>query len=356
MVAPISDGGRRDDGSATIFDIAREAGVSKTTVSRALTGSSKVAPDTLVRVLDAAARLDYRVNVAARSLRTARTFLVGLLVPAISNDNFGRIAEVIERDLRGNEMGMLIVSSGWEADGERMGLESLRSRGVDALVVSLVNDRDKEIAADLRSFDRPIVLLDRELRGVRADHVFVDHHRGVSEALEHLVGLGHSRIAIATITLSVRPGREAQAAYRTECARLGLDAIPPITVPYSKIDRQGGRDLGKRLVESDATAILALTPTSVTAGLLEYLEERRISVPDDMSMVAFDDSELAAVMRPQLTIVSRPLDDLARSASRLVASSLANPNASPRVDVVYPTLIVRGSTSMPQVASGARSK
>ncbi len=357
MVEPISENGEQDDRrTATIFDIAREAGVSKTTVSRALTGSSNVAPETLTRVLDAAMRLDYRVNVAARSLRTARTFLVGLLVPAISNDIFGRIAEVIERDLRRSHMGLLIVSSGWEADGERVGLESLRSRGVDALVVSLVSDRDNRTVADLRSFDRPIVLLDRELQGVRADHVFVDHHRGVSEALEHLVGLGHRRIGIATITLSVRPGREAQAAYLTECARLGLDTIPPITVPYSKIDRQGGRDLGKRLLELEATAVLALTPTSVTAGLLEYLEERRISVPDEMSLVGFDDSELAAVMRPQLTIISRPVDDLARSASRLVASSLANPDSSHRVDIVYPSLVVRGSTSAPRAALGARSK
>ena len=208
MSAPISENGEQEDNrTATIFDIAREAGVSKTTVSRALTGSSNVAPETLTRVLDAATRLDYRVNVAARSLRTARTFLVGLLVPAISNDIFGRIAEVIEQDLRRNGMGLLIVSSGWEADGERVGLESLRSRGVDALVVSLVSDRDKRTVADLRSFHRPIVLLDRELRtGVNADHVFVDHRKGVSEALEHLLGLGHRRIAIATIALSVGPG------------------------------------------------------------------------------------------------------------------------------------------------------
>ena len=252
MVAPISGNAEQEDKrTATIFDIAREAGVSKTTVSRALTGSSNVAPETLTRVLDAATRLDYRVNVAARSLRTARTFLVGLLVPAISNDIFGRIAEVIERDLRRNGMGLLIVSSGWEADGERVGLESLRSRGVDALVVSLVNDRDKKTVAALRSFQRPIVLLDRELQtGVDADHhVFVDHNKGVSDALEHLVGLGHRRIAIATIALSVRPGREAQAAYVAGCTRLGLESMPPITVPYSNIDRQGGWDVGKRLTE-----------------------------------------------------------------------------------------------------------
>ena len=89
--------------------------------------------------------------------------------------------------------------------------------------------------------------------------------------------------------------------------------------------------------------------------LVEYLEEQEISVPGDLSIVAFDDSELAAVMRPQLTIISRPVDDLARSASRLVASLLANPNSSPHVEIVYPTLVVRGSTGPPRAALGARS-
>src|SRR4029079_1611881 len=146
----------------TILDLARAASVSKTTASRVLNGSPNVAPETRARVLAAIERIDYRVNVAARSLRTTRSFLVGYLVPAVANDVFGRFAEVLEEELRHDGVGLVIASSGWDEEGERRALESLRARRVDALVLSLVNDRDPKIAAFLQSIRQPIVLIDRE--------------------------------------------------------------------------------------------------------------------------------------------------------------------------------------------------
>jgi LacI family transcriptional regulator len=119
----------------TIVDVAREAHVSKTTASRVLNGSPNVAPQTRARVLEAVTRLDYRVNSAARSLRTSRSLLIGLLVPAISHDVFGRIAEIIEEDLRRDAVGLVIASSGWDASGERLALESLLKHRVDALLI-----------------------------------------------------------------------------------------------------------------------------------------------------------------------------------------------------------------------------
>jgi transcriptional regulator with XRE-family HTH domain len=144
-----------DERSLTILDVAREASVSKSTVSRVLNGSPHVATETRERVLETVSRLDFRANTAARGLRTTRSFLVGLLVPAISNDVFSRIAEVLEEDLRHEGVGLVIVSSGWDAGGERIALESLRDRRVDALVVSLVNDRDAALAELLASITRP---------------------------------------------------------------------------------------------------------------------------------------------------------------------------------------------------------
>ena len=128
----------------TILDLARAANVSKTTASRVLNGAPNVAPETRARVLAAIERIDYRVNVAARSLRTTRSFLVGYLVPAVANDVFGRFAEVLEEELRHDGVGLVIASSGWDEEGERLALESLRARRVDALVLSLVNDREPE--------------------------------------------------------------------------------------------------------------------------------------------------------------------------------------------------------------------
>jgi LacI family transcriptional regulator len=303
--------------------------------------------------MDAVSHLDYRVNAAARSLRTTKSFLVGLLVPAISNDVFGRIAEVLEQDLRRDGVGLMIVSSGWDAAGERVALESLRARRVDAFVVSLVNDRDEPLGELLGSIAQPIVLLDREIRGIVADVVLTDQRSGMKKALEHLASLGHRSVGIATISTEVRPGREAVAAFEDFMARLGLVTVAEIVVPYDRIDRRSGAEIAERMVAGGATAILCCVPNSVTAGVLEYLDRNGISVPDDVSIVAFDESELASVKQPQLTVISRPIDDLARFASRMVLSRLANPLAPPRVEVVHMGLHVRNSTAPPRVLAGS---
>jgi LacI family transcriptional regulator len=337
----------RDPRAVTIIDVAREARVSKSTVSRVLNGSPHVATVTRERVLDTVARLDFRANAAARGLRTTRSFLVGLLVPAIANDVFSRIAEVLEEDLRHEGVGLVIVSSGWDPAGERLALESLRDRRVDALVVSLVNDRDPGLAELLSAVTRPIVLLDREIPGAAADVVLTDQRSGIRKALEHLAGLGHRSVGMATLSSDVRPGRQAVAAFESLVARLGLQAVAEIVVPYTRIDRQSGVEIAERMLATGASAILCCVPNSVTAGVLEHLDERGISVPEDVSIIAFDESELASVKKPKLSVISRPIDDLARFASRMVTSRLANPDLELRVKVVPTSLRLRGSTAAP---------
>jgi LacI family transcriptional regulator len=343
-----------EDRAITILDVAREVQVSKSTVSRVLNGSPSVAAETRERVLDAVSRLDFRANAAARGLRTTRSFLVGLLVPAISNDVFSHIAEVLEEELRHESVGLVIVTSGWDPGGERLALQSLRDRRVDALVASLVNDRDAELAQLLAAVASPIVLLDREIPGANADVVLTDLRGGIRKALEHLAGLGHRCVGMATLSSDVRPGRQAVAAFESFVARLGLSAVAEMTVPYNRMTRQYGAEIAERMLAMGATAILCCVPNTVTAGVLEYLDREGISIPEDISIVAMDESELASVKKPQLTVITREIDDMARFASRMVTSRLANPGLSPRVKVVSTTLHLRSSTAPPAVRLAAR--
>jgi LacI family transcriptional regulator len=339
-----------EERKATIFDVAAAAGVSKTTVSRVLTGSTNVSSVTRARVLEAVDRLDYRVNVAARSLRTARSSLVGLLVPAISNDVFGRIAEVLEEDLRREGTGLTIMSSGWSNEGEALALEMLRSRGLDAVVASLVNDRGSAVGEPLKSLGVPVILLDREVRGVGTDVVFTDQRSGVHAAVRHLVELDHRAIGLATLTPSVRPGREATAAFAESLTAFGLESLDNVVVRYEDVSAKAGWSAGEHLVAQGATAILCCVPNTVTAGVLEFLRSRDLTVPHDVSLIAFDESELASVKPPRLTVISRPLEEIARHASRMVTTRLANPDLPPRVASVKMTLHVRDSTSAPRTS------
>jgi LacI family transcriptional regulator len=331
----------------TMVDVARTAGVSKTTVSRTLVEPLKVRSRTRSRVLAAMDELGYQVNVSARSLRTAKSSLVGLLVPAISNDVFGRIAEALEEDLRHDGIGLLIMSSGWSAEGERLALESFRARRVDALVASLVDDRDSQVAKLLASFGRPVVLLDREVRGLLADVVLTEQGSAIRGALEHLAALGHRSIGIATISPTVRPGREALAAFEASAGSLGMSPVVEMVVPYDRIDARAGREVAQRMLEAGATAILSCVPNSVTAGVLDLLRTRGLSVPEDISLIGFDESELASVKPPRLTVISRSLDDIGRHASRMVLTRLANPELAPRAVTLNMTLHVQDSTAAP---------
>jgi DNA-binding LacI/PurR family transcriptional regulator len=352
---PVNHGASNAARERTILDVAREAGVSKSTVSRVLNGSPHVAHETRGRVLEIVNRLDFRANAAARGLRTTKSSLVGLLLPAIDNDVFGRVAEVIEQDLRREGIGLVIASSGWDADGEQLALESLRARRVDALVLSLVNDRDPRLGELLATITRPIVLIDRELAGGARDRALTDLRSGVREAVEHLAGLGHRSIGIATISLDVLPGREVRSEFEASVASLELDAVFKTVVPYDRMDRRSGWEIAERALAAGASALLCCVPNIVTAGVLEHLDQQGVSIPERISIIAFDESELASVKKPQLTVIYRPIDDLARFASRMVVSRLADPGLRPRVEVVRTSLRVRNSTAAPVVLSGNRA-
>jgi LacI family transcriptional regulator len=330
----------------TILDVAEAAQVSKSTVSRVLNGSPYVASETRERVLAVVAKLDFRANTAAQGLRTTRSRLVGLLVPAIDNDMFAATAEVIEQELRRSGIGLVITSSGWDAAGERLSLESLRDRRLDGLVVSVVNESDPDLPARLAGIARTVVLLDREIPGVTADVVLTDQRAGIERAVDHLAALGHQTVGIATISQDVRPGREAMSAFADSAARHGLETAQ-VVIPYDRIDRASGWEIVERMLERRATAILCFVPNTVTAGVLECLDQKGILVPEELSLIGFDESELASVKKPQLTVVFRPIHDLALRAARMMVTRLAEPDLPPRTEIIRMGLMVRGSTAAP---------
>jgi LacI family transcriptional regulator len=328
----------------TIIGLAREAGVSKSTVSRVISGETSVSPEARERVMDAIRKHDYQLNAAARALRTKRSALVGLLIPGLRHIFYSTVAEVLERDLRAAGISLLIATSGGLADGELLALNSLRSHGADAYVVSLVDEEDHRVIAALRAISQPIVLLDREIDGVTADAVLIDPRAGLDQALEHLYSLGHSRIGLITHPLVVRPGRQLHAIFQTSVARLGLQPVAEVLIPFDRVDLQAGWSAAEQLVRAEATAILSLCSSPVSAGVVAYLNDRALSIPGDISLIVYDETELSAVMHPGLSALVRPLDDYAHRAGRLLTARLANPNVPHWVEAVGTQLVVRDST------------
>ena len=179
---------------------------------------------------------------------------------------------------------------------------------------------------------------------------------GVTEAVAHLHALGHRTIGIARHTDLVRPGRECGEAFAQAVAAHGMTSAGEIIVEYADVGREAGRRVADALTRNGATAILAAMPLPVTAGIFERLDELGLDVPGDISLIPFNDSVLATVMRPRLTVVGRPLEQMSRHVCRLVTSRLLDPSRPARVEVVNLQLIVRGSTAAPRPRQAPRDR
>jgi LacI family transcriptional regulator len=334
-----------------VLDLARETGVSKSTVSRVLNGSPNVSPEARARVNEGVKRLDYRINLAARSLRTTKTALVGLLVPAINNEVFAEIAEQLDAELRKAGVMLAVTSSGWSPEGELSALDALESRGVDAIVVALADDRERRVAARLRLFDAPVVLLDREVSRLQAEAVLTDNRAGIVLCIEHLARLGHRAIGMSTSTDSTRPGRELVAAYRDSLSRLGLDTSEGLLVRSDTYTREAGWAAAKSLIDAGATAIIGCGPVAFIAGALDHLSDRGLDIPQDVSFVEYTDSELATVNRPRLSVILRPVGEIGRLAARLTLARMANERQPRRVEFVSTSFLDRESTAPPRPQS-----
>lgn len=325
----------------TILDLAAAAGVSKATVSRVLNGSARVAPETRVRVLAAVGDLGFQVNQAARSLRTNRTGLVGVLVPVISV--FGRIVEELDRHLAEVGVSMLLTASRRrQPERDLEAIEILVGRGVEALVMAPSHDTSPDLARLLQQVRTPTVLLDREVPGFAADAVHVDQGPGIGGAMEHLVAEGRRRVGLLTRDGKTRPGRQILARYDENRGRLGLPADPELVRVFDDLDRRTARDGVDDLLASGADAIISTGTMEHTTIVLERLTELGVAVPRELSLVVY--GYLGSLMSTDsaLPTVAYPVDRIAQATYELLIARMSGSDEPPRVEVVPNVFVAPG--------------
>ncbi len=332
-VVSVPDVERSRGRAPTIVDLALAAGVSKATVSRVLNGSPRVADDTRARVHAAIDLLGFQVNQAARSLRTSRTDLIGMLVPVISV--FGRIVEELDRDLAEAGISMLLTASRRRhPERDIDAVEMLVGRGVDALVLAPSHDSSADLARALGRVRAPIILLDREVPGLVADSILVDQGPGIAGAMNHLVADGRRKVGLLSRDDKTRPGRQIRARYEEYAARLDLDRDPGLVQGFDDLDRRTARDGVDALLATGVDAIIATGTMEHTATVLERLSELGVSVPRDMALVVYGYTGAEMSTRGGLPTVAYPVDLIAQAAFRLLIPRLADPGAPPRTEIV----------------------
>ena len=333
--------------AVTIKDVAREAGVSLGTASQALRDSPAVRDATRHRVLAVAKRLRYQPSALARGLVTRRTHTVGLLISDIANPFFIRAVRAVEDVAQKNGYNVILCNTDEDPTKETQYLRVLVEKRVDGIILATTAG-SLQAVRDVRWRRIPLVLFDRELPRVPIDTVKVDSVLGGRLATEHLLGLGHRRIAIIHGPVVRSTGAERLRGYLLALRAAGLRPEPAL-IREGNFKQDSGRELARKLLElSPPPTALFCTNNLMTVGAIQTLQERGVRIPADLSLVGYDDMEWWMLTHPPLTTVGQPVYDLGREAMRLLLSQIeSNSRRRPQRVILKPELLTRESCGPP---------
>jgi DNA-binding LacI/PurR family transcriptional regulator len=330
----------------TIEDVAKQAGVSISTVSRVLNGNTRVNAEVRRRVEVAVAALSYRPNPAARSLRGNKSRIIGLLVSDIQNPFFMALIRGVEDEALRHEYSLILCNSSESPQREQQYLDVLDAERVAGAII--VPTREQLSEETLRRFAErrvPIIAVDRRLKNRGIDAVLVDNMRGAREAVAHLIANGYRRIGVITGPANLTTGRERLAGYRQAVQQAGL-ALDPALERCGPFTVTCGGELAAQLLDiKPAIDALFVGNNLQTLGALNAIYARGLRVPDDVGVVGYDEVPWAGLGTISLTMVTQPVYELGRTAALRLFQRLDNSGQGSRQEIVLdPELVVRGSS------------
>lgn len=338
IVASKSASGMSDP--VTVLDVAREAGVSASTVSRILNGTARVAASKRAAVEDAIRRLEFQPNLSARSLRQGRTMTVGILTQDVESPFYGRAMTGIEAGLAGSGYAPIIVSGHWNAAEEAERIRILMARRIDGIVVLTGHLDDAQIVDFARR--QPVVITGRRLSGHNVRAIKLDQSAGGYLATRHLIAKGHRRIAHIAGPRHHEDAIERHEGYLRAHHEAGVTPDPELIVQGDFLET-GGLLAMNRLLDAGHPFTAVFCANDQTAyGARMALYRRGVRVPDDVSMVGFDDLPASAFHTPPITTVRQPLYEIGLYAAHALLQMMGHP-AQP-VDPPGLELVVRETT------------
>jgi LacI family transcriptional regulator len=335
---------------ATIHDVAKRAGVSVATVSRVISGRGYVSPASRQQVLAAADELAYVPNGMARGLKTQRSGLIALLVPEIVNSFYTTISRGVEDVANANGLQVILGNTDESVAKETAYVELMVSTRVEGVIVAPAGRSAKSLKP-LLATAVPTVLVDRSLKDFPADVVRGDGLGGAQTLTQHLLRLGHQRIALINGHLHTSVARDREAGYRKALSDAGLEIDGSLISSGTWfIDDAEERAAAILATPNPPTAIVA-TNNFMAIGALRALRKRGLSSPTDVALVSFDDIEDAAEIDPFLTALSQPAYTMGTLAMQLLLERINGTfRGTPREIILSPQLLVRRSCGGPKEA------
>jgi LacI family transcriptional regulator len=314
----------------TLKTIAEQLGLTPTTVSRVLSGKGdqyRISQKTQRRVRELARNLNFSPNQVARGLRLSKTSTIGLIVPDISNPYFATIAHHVTAEARQREYSILLCDSQEDTRYEIEAIQLIRSRNVDGLVLCPVGVSDEHLT-ELVESDQPVVLVDRYYPDLAIPSVTSDNVRGAREATEYLIRHGHKRIACLQGLQDSALNRDRVLGYREALAQHDIPIDEELIVGDSFAQRSGY--VATRLLlhaEAKFTAIFAMS-NQIALGALQAVSEEGLHIPNDVSIIAFDDSPYAPYLATPMTTVKQRNDEMGQIAVQLLFARLESHKSS----------------------------
>lgn len=328
----------------TMRDVADKAGVSVTTVSHVINNSRPVNPETRSRVEQAMQVLRYQPNVLARSLRRGKTHTIGVILPDNTNPYFAEVVRGIEDTSFAQGYSVVLCNSDNDLDKERFYTNVLIEKQVDGIIFVAAGLSEENIN-NLQKKGVPCILVDRQVPGVKIDSVLADNQAGGYLAANHLIGLGHTAIACISGPRRLRSSIERVAGYRQALESAGIN-MPPGWIVEGDFQYQSGFAGAERLLtgKTRPSAIFACNDL-MAIGVYRYAYESQLRIPQDISIIGFDDIRLAEYSNPPLTTIRQTKGVMGKRAAKLLLERIVNGNQVIKQDIIPVQLIVRGSTA-----------
>lgn len=325
---------------ATMRDVANHAGVSTATVSHVLNGTRFVEPETRARVERAIAELHYRPNLLARSLRRHETLTIGLITPNIANPFWAELGSEVERAGRAAGYTVLLCNTNWSVEQERAYVHTLLARQIDGIVL-VPSTTGMNAAGDLQAAGVATVIVGQQPQHAGMSAVMVDDFQGGYLAGKHLHSLGHRRVGCITPPAGIESAGLRVTGFRQAFRDAGT-LLPAGAFADGDFEYASGAAAAHTLLAYDPTltAIFAVND-QMAIGALGALRRLGRRVPDDISVIGFDNISYAALHVPALTTVGQPMVELGRQAVELLLRQISEPGSPPEVRKLEPTLIVR---------------
>ncbi len=307
----------------TIKDVARLAGVSTATVSRVINNDCRISDETKNKVLQCLEELDYKMNGIARSLKTNKSYTIGFMCPELSNVFYMTIAKGVEDELRKQGYSLIICNSNESIAEEQARIELLCEKCVDGVIIIPATNEGKHYNR-LKNMNIPSILVDRLVENFNTEAVLADNINGAYSAIEYLISQGHRRIGYIGGDIRITPARERDEGYR----RALTDYCIPIEeeiIKYGDFHVKSGYEKMKELMEiENPPSHIFITNYYMNVGATKYLVEHKTSISRQISIISFDDMELASILGYGGATISQPMMEMGSKAASMLLEKIKN--------------------------------